>query len=161
VPRKANDDSVIWVAILKFLKRSFNARACCILVGEERGGTTKCVRKESFQSDGVTARAAQPIDVRRCVTINTNEQPAKTHSPIKPPYVGADDLAPHHILINQTGLPTSVAKRVGAEEQVAQRLAHPVGEPALAPVLLPVMQDVAPLAERLEVRRFVVARVVV
>jgi hypothetical protein len=54
-----------------------------------------------------------------------------------------------------------VSEGVGAEEQVTERLAMPVGEPALAQVLGPVVQDVTALAERPEVLRIVVARVVV
>ncbi len=53
------------------------------------------------------------------------------------------------------------AERVGPKEQVAERFAHTVGQPALTPVLIAIMQDVAALAERLEVRWRIVARVVI
>lgn len=54
-----------------------------------------------------------------------------------------------------------IAEWVRAEEEVADGLAHPVGEPALALMLVPVVKDVAPLAERLEVRGRIIAWVVI
>jgi len=58
-------------------------------------------------------------------------------------------------------LPPSAEFRIGPEEQVAQRLAHPVGEPAPAAMFVAVMQHVAALAEGLEVATAVIAGVVV
>jgi len=52
-------------------------------------------------------------------------------------------------------------RRVGPEEQIAERFAHSIGKPSSPPMLLTVVQHVAALAERAKISGAVVAGIVI
>jgi len=73
VAGEADDDRVVGAASIEGRKLGLDAGAGGFLVDEKDGRAAKRVRKDRFQRRRIATGAAEFVDIRRLVTVDTNE----------------------------------------------------------------------------------------